>query len=161
MLAHRQTFLLLIAAAGALPLAACGKGDAGSAGASTTVAATTHAPPAPAPAPTTPKASGSTKLPDLFTPDQANDRFKTDKASMMNQHVKIKGYYASYTKQGDQLNVEVTQQPDITSKGPLCIFPGSAKAALDKLKAKSTITVSGTVEGDFFGRPKLTGCKLE
>jgi hypothetical protein len=96
-----------------------------------------------------------------MTADQANDRFKTDKASMMNQKVKIKGYFAGYTKQGDQLNVEVTPQTDITSKGPLCIFPSSAKAALDKVKAKSTVTVSGTVEGDFFGRPKLTGCKLE
>jgi hypothetical protein len=157
------TLRLLISAAGALALAACGKADAGSAATSATVtttaarAVTTTAPAAPPPA--TPPAS--TKLPDLLMADQANDRFKTDKASMMSQKVKIKGYYTSYTKQGDQLNVEVTPQPDITSKGPLCIFPGSAKAALDKLKAKTTITVSGTVDGDFFGRPKLSGCKLE
>jgi hypothetical protein len=162
---HRQTLRFLISAAGALSLVACSKGDpapAGTTTATSTTTSTAHAvtavPPA---APTTAKTPASGKLPDLMTADQAIDHFKTDKASMMSQHVKIKGYYTSYTKQGDQLNVEVTPQAEITSKGPLCIFPASAKAALDKVKAKTTITVSGTVDGDFFGRPKLTGCKLE
>lgn len=162
MLIHRPFIRILITAACALPLVACGKGDTGSTGATTTtVVATTTARAVTPTTPTPAKAPAPSKLPDLMTADQALDRFKTDKASMMGQKVKIKGYYASYTKQGEQLNVEVTPQPDIASKGALCIFPGSAKAALDKLKAKSTITVSGTVEGDFFGRPKLTGCKLE
>ncbi|MFT3775592.1 MAG: hypothetical protein QM820_60360 [Minicystis sp.] len=96
-----------------------------------------------------------------MTPDEAMDHFKADKNSMMAKKVKIKGYYFNYTKQGDQLNVEVTGKPDVTSHGPLCIFPGSAKAALDKVKQKSMITVSGTVDGDFFGRPKLKDCALE
>lgn len=162
---HRQTLRFLIPAAAALSLVACSKGDTASAGTTTAAAtATTTAravTPTPPPAPTTAKTPASSKLPDLMTADQAMDRFKTDKASMTSQHVKIKGYFSSYTKQGDQLNVEVTPKDDITSRGPLCIFPGSAKAALDKIKAKTTITVSGTVDGDFFGRPKLTGCKLE
>jgi hypothetical protein len=105
-------------------------------------------------------ASGG-KLPDVMTPDEAIDRFKANKSSMMGKTVKIKGYYFNYTSQGDQLNVDVTGKPDISAKGTLCIFPSSAKGALDKLKQKSMITVSGTVDGEFFGRPKLKDCKLQ
>ncbi|APR76527.1 Hypothetical protein A7982_01874 [Minicystis rosea] len=146
-------------ALGAPAIVACGKSDSGT----TTTVTTTQAAPAPKPVATTPpaKPATATKLPDIMTSEQANNQFKADKASMMGQKVKIKGYYMGYTKQGDQLNVDISPQPDVASKGPLCIFPASAKAALDKVSQKSTITASGTVEGDFFGRPKLTGCKLE
>lgn len=158
MLFRHQT-LLGISAAAALTLVACGKGDAGAATTSTARAAAPAPPPPPAATPAKPAAAA--KLPDLMTAEQAGTQFKDNKASMMGQHVKIKGYYQGYTKQGDQLNVGVGPKPDILAKGPLCIFPGSAKAALDKVKEKAMITVSGTVDGDFFGMPKLTGCKLE
>lgn len=144
----------------ALLLVACGKDDSG--GAATTAAA--KSPPAkPAAATPAPKpaATAAAKLPDIMTPDQAINQWKADKSSMMGKKVKIKGYYFNYTKQGDQLNVDVTPQPDAASKGTLCIFPGSAQGALDKVKQKSEITVSGTVDGEFFGRPKLKDCKLE
>lgn len=155
-MAHRRLTSLALSLA-ALHLIACGKGDSGGAPAATAAAkpaATTPAAPAPKPA-------AAAKLPDLMTPDEAIAQFKADKGSMMGKKVKIKGYYFDYTKQGDQLNVDVTPKPDVASKGALCIFPGSAKAALDKVKQKSQITVSGTVDGDFFGRPKLKDCKLE
>lgn len=100
-------------------------------------------------------------LPSVMTPDEAIERWKTDKSSMKGKKVKIKGYYFNYTSQGDQLNVDITGKPDISAKGTLCIFPSSAKAALDKVKQKSMITVSGTVDGEFFGRPKMKDCKLE
>ena len=142
------------------PTVACNKSDGGTTTTvMTTKATATPAPPKPAAAAAKP--AGATKLPDVMTSEQAVAQFKADKASMMGQKVKIKGFYMGYTKQGDQLNVDVSPKPDVATSGPLCIFPASAKAVLDKLSQKSSFTVSGTVEGDFFSRPKLTGCKLE
>lgn len=149
----------------ALPLAAllvaCGKGDSGSAA---TTAAVTSTPAKPTPPASTQKpATPATpaKIPEVMTPDEAINLWKTDKSSLSGKKVKIKGYYFNYTKQDEQLNVEVTPSAEAGSKGTLCIFPASAKAGLDKVKQKSQITVSGTVDGEFFGRPKLKDCKLE
>lgn len=143
----------------ATDLLACGKGD------SHPAPGTTSSPASPAkPGGTTPTSAASPptgKLPDVMTPDDALARFAADKTSMMGKTVKIKGYYFDYTKQDDVLNVEITPKPDIASKGALCVFPGTAKAALDKVKKHDVITVSGTVDGEFFGRPKLKACKLE
>ena len=139
----------------ALDLVACSKGDSHPA----TTTSPTPAGTTPTSAATTAAATG--KIPDIMSPDEAISLFQTSKASLMGKTVKIKGYYFDYTKQDDVLNVEITPKPDIASKGALCIFPGSAKAALDKVKKHSVVTVSGTVDGEFFGRPKLKACKLE
>ncbi|MEP7120686.1 MAG: hypothetical protein ABJE95_07250 [Byssovorax sp.] len=138
----------------AADVVACSKGDSHPAPVATSSPASGQKPTGTAAAPTG-------NLPDVMTPDDALARFAADKTSMMGKTVKVKGYYFNYTKEGDALNVEVTAKPDISSKGPLCIFPATAKAALDKVKKHDMITVSGTVDGEFFGRPKLKACKLE
>lgn len=143
----------------AMDLVACSKSDSHP-------ASTTTISPAPKPTGTTPASAVTTavptgKIPDILSPDEAISLFQADKTSLMGKTVKIKGYYFDYTKQDDVLNVEITPKPEITSKGALCIFPGSAKAALDKVKKHTVVTVSGTVDGEFFGRPKLKACKLE
>lgn len=141
-------------------LVACGKDDGG--GAATTAAKSAPAKTTPATNTAAPaKPATPAKVPDVMTPDEAINLWKSDKSSLMGKKVKIKGYYSNYTKQGDQLNVDVLPSTDISAKGTLCIFPSSALGGLDKLKQKSQITVSGTVDGEFFGRPKLKDCKLE
>ena len=158
----KRLHTLLLALPLAALLVACAKDDAGSA--ASTTAAVTSKPAKPTPPASTQKPAAPAtpaKVPEVMTPDEAINLWKTDKSSLSGKKVKIKGYYFSYTKQGDQLNVEVTPSADAGSKGTLCIFPASAKAGLDKVKQKSQITVSGTVDGEFFGRPKLKDCKLE
>jgi len=153
----RFKMLAVVSIAAALHLVACGKEDSGAAATAGKPAAKATSPAAKTPA----KPATPSKLPDVMTPDEAMSHFKADKASMMGKRVKIKGYYNGHTTQGDQINVDVSPKPEAGSKGPLCIFPGSAKAALDKLKQTSQIVVSGKVDGAFFDRPKLTDCKLE
>src|SRR5262245_52266449 len=74
-------------------------------------------------------ASGGTGA-DVLSPDEANAQFKANKSSLMGKRIKIKGYYFSYTEEGDKLNAALTQTTDISSKGPLCVFPSSAKPTL-------------------------------
>lgn len=164
---QRVSFLaaLLVVASGVI---ACKKSDSGSSATPTSTATAPAAPPEPAATPAAPAASAAApatppapKEPDVMTSEQAVAKFKADKASMMGQKVKIKGFYMSHTVQADQINVDISPKPDIGTSGPLCVFPIASKADLAKLHQKSEITVSGTVEGEFFDRPKLTGCKLE
>jgi hypothetical protein len=147
---------LLIAAA--LCLVACGKSDSTT---TTTTTVTVRSTSAPGGTTTPAKAATPLKPGEVLTPEDAMARFTADKASLMGKRVKIKGYYVDYTKQGDKVNVELDPKPDVMSKGPLCQFPASALGDLDKLKKKTQITASGTVDGEFFGRPLLKDCKLE
>ena len=80
---------------------------------------------------------------------------------MTGKRLRVRGYYLGTTPEGDKLNAQLAPAADIMSKGPLCVFPASAKPALDKLKDKSLFTASGTVTGDFFGRPLLSDCTVE
>jgi hypothetical protein len=139
----------------ALDLAACSKADSHPATTTTTTTA-----PKPAGATTT-SAATNAKLPDVLSAEEAVNQFQANQDSLMGKTVKIKGYYFDYTPENGNFNVEITPKPEITSKGPLCVFPASAKAALDKLKKHTVITASGTVTRAFFNRPMLKDCKLE
>ncbi len=95
-----------------------------------------------------------------LSPSALNELYMKDKAALSGKQVSVKGVYMGLTKQGEQVNVSLYSDASPAADRVLCVFPSAALPQIEALSQKDEISATGTVDGEFFNKVKLSACGL-